>query len=77
MPRKNLADEIKRFGTWMYKFQLTDGISTPMHVDWLEQIHETRYKMIFSKLVKYSAIHGKTLDVWILLAMKDTLASKY
>jgi len=48
--RHDLRSELARFGTWTYPFQLEGDIVTPLHVDWLAQVHETRVRMIFPKL---------------------------
>jgi len=45
-----LKEEVQRLGPWMYKFKLTEKISTTLLVEELSEIHETREKMIFSKL---------------------------
>jgi len=45
-----LREELKRFGTWTYPFELPGGIVTPVHVEWLIESHETRARMVFSRL---------------------------
>jgi len=47
---KELAEKLSKLGNWMYKFDLAEGITTKLHVDWLQKVHDTRYKMIFSKI---------------------------
>ena len=45
-----MADDLKRFGTWMYRFQLPDGQVTPLHQPFLDDVHRTRAAMIFPLL---------------------------
>ena len=42
--------ELARFGTWTYPFRLAENIVTPLHAEWLAEVHETRMRMIFPKL---------------------------
>ena len=48
--KTNLLSKLNQFGTWMYKFDLADGITTKLHADWLQKVHDTRQEMIFSKI---------------------------
>jgi len=43
-------NDLTRFGTWTYPFDLGDGVTTPLHTDWMAESHETRSKMTFSRL---------------------------
>jgi tRNA (mo5U34)-methyltransferase len=45
-----MADDLKRFGTWMYRFQLPGGQVTPLHQPFLDDVHRTRAAMIFPLL---------------------------
>lgn len=45
-----LQDDISRFGTWTYPFDLGEGVVTPLHVPWLAESHETRNRMTFQRL---------------------------
>jgi len=47
-----LKQKLDDLGPWMYKFQFTKNIFSPIAIDELSEIHETRKKMIFSKLEK-------------------------
>ncbi len=53
---REAAAELRRslepFGTWMYPFDLGDGVVTQLHENWLPQVHETRTRMIFPELDK-------------------------
>ncbi|MBW4576931.1 MAG: class I SAM-dependent methyltransferase [Aphanothece sp. CMT-3BRIN-NPC111] len=44
------SDEIKKYGKWMYEFELGNGIKTPLYVDSLREVHDVRHSMIFSFL---------------------------
>jgi len=46
-----LLDQVQRLGPWMYNFKLTEKITTTIPKE-LSEIHETRKKMIFTKLEK-------------------------
>lgn len=46
----DLRAAIERFGTWTYPFRLADDVVTPLHVPWLAESHETRVRMVFSRL---------------------------
>ncbi len=56
-----LRGELKRFGTWTYPFHLADGVVTPVHKPWLLESHETRARMVFSRLDEIYA--GRWQDV--------------
>lgn len=43
-------EKLQKLGTWMYRFQLTDKITTELHQDWLQEVHDTRHAMFFPKL---------------------------
>jgi len=45
-----MPDDLKRFGTWMYRFELPDGQVTPLHQAFLDDVHRTRAAMIFPLL---------------------------
>ena len=51
---RKAAQELRRrlepFGTWMYRFDLGEGVATPLHQEWLMEVHETRSRMIFPEL---------------------------
>lgn len=46
----DLRSDVERLGTWMYRFELGDGIVTPLHDEWLAEVHDTRYRMIMPEL---------------------------
>lgn len=46
----DLRAELAEFGPWTYPFRLTDDIVTPLAVEWLGPSHETRSRMVLSKL---------------------------
>lgn len=50
LSKEQLLDQLSRFGPWMYRFRLTDEVSTPLHAEWLAEVHETRSRMIFPYL---------------------------
>lgn len=50
MNKEILKKNIEKFGKWMYKYELVDGISTPLISEEFQKVHNTRKKMIFSKL---------------------------
>jgi len=50
LPSADLRAEVERFGTWTYPVELPGGIVTPVHVEWLVESHETRARMVFSRL---------------------------
>jgi tRNA (mo5U34)-methyltransferase len=41
-----MAADLKRFGTWMYRFTLPDGQVTALHEPFLDDVHRTRAAMI-------------------------------
>ena len=45
-----MADNLTRFGTWMYRMRLPDGQVTPLHQPFLDDVHRTRAAMIFPLL---------------------------
>jgi hypothetical protein len=47
---EDLRVELSRFGTWMYRFDLGDGVFTPLHDEVLAQVHDTRARMIYPQL---------------------------
>jgi tRNA (mo5U34)-methyltransferase len=61
-----LMKTIEKLGPWMYKFELGDNIYTNIAIDELQEIHDTRKKIIFTELDKifcndYSTMTG--LDI--------------
>lgn len=42
--------DIERFGTWTYPFDLGNGVTTPLHTDWMAESHATRSRITFSRL---------------------------
>ena len=46
MTTKHPAD----FGQWMYEFDLGDGVTTPVYLESLKQVHAVRRDMIFGFL---------------------------
>ena len=56
-----LRQDIERFGTWTYPFDLGNGVTTPLHTDWMAESHETRNRMTFSRLDEIYA--GRWADV--------------
>ena len=56
-----LRQEIERFGTWTYPFDLGNGVTTPLHTDWMAESHETRNRMTFARLDEIYA--GRWADV--------------
>jgi len=57
-----LKQKLKSLGPWMYKFQFTEKIFSPIMIDELSEIHETRKKIIFSKLDKIYENKWNELD---------------
>ena len=47
-----LMKKIQKLGPWMYRFELATGLYTPIAIDELQEIHDTRKKMIFTALDK-------------------------
>lgn len=45
-----LRAELAQFGAWTYPFQLSVNVVTPFAVDWMAPSHETRSRLVFSKL---------------------------
>ncbi|MDJ0674187.1 MAG: methyltransferase domain-containing protein [Calothrix sp. MO_167.B42] len=45
-----LAEDIKRYGQWMYEFDLGNGVKTPIYSESLNQVNKVRHSMIFSFL---------------------------
>ena len=45
-----LRGKLATFGNWMYKFDFTENVTTPLMSKEFLKVHETRKKMIFSKL---------------------------
>ena len=56
-----LRQDIERFGTWTYPFDLGNGVTTPLHTDWMAESHETRNRMTFARLDEIYA--GRWADV--------------
>ncbi|MDH3203060.1 MAG: class I SAM-dependent methyltransferase [Nitrosopumilus sp.] len=50
MSNESLKKSIEKFGKWMYKFELAEDVSTPLISEEFQKVHDTRKKMIFSKL---------------------------
>jgi len=48
--KTNLLSKLNQFGTWLYKFKLTDNISTKLHLDFLEDVTNTKSQMVFPEL---------------------------
>ena len=48
--RGRLLDDLERFGTWTYPFELAEGVTTPLHQPWMAESHETRSRMTFERL---------------------------
>lgn len=44
--------ELSKFGTWLYPFELADGVTTPVQNDWFLEAHETRLRMMLPVLDK-------------------------
>ena len=45
-----MSVDLKRFGSWMYRFKLPDGQETALHQPFLDDVHRTRAAMIFPLL---------------------------
>ena len=45
-----MARNVAEFGNWMYRFTLPDGSVTPLHDEFLDDVHRTRAQMIFPLL---------------------------
>ena len=56
-----LRQDIERFGTWTYPFDLGNGVTTPLHTDWMAESHETRTRMTFARLDEIYA--GRWADI--------------
>lgn len=45
-----LLEKLKKYGEWMYEFELMQDVTTKIISKEFQKVHETRKKMIFSKL---------------------------
>jgi tRNA (mo5U34)-methyltransferase len=45
-----LRARAEEYGPWVYRFDLGHGVETPLHNDYLERIHHTRWRMIRPRL---------------------------
>ena len=47
---EELRRQLGELGTWMYRFDLGDGVFTALHDEYLDSIHSTRASMIFPEI---------------------------
>jgi tRNA (mo5U34)-methyltransferase len=50
LPPNELRARIDAFGTWMYRFELADGVYTALHDEYLDEVHRTRSGMMFPEI---------------------------
>jgi tRNA (mo5U34)-methyltransferase len=66
--RARSAEELRALvaahGTWMYRFDLGHGVQTPLHDEYLDEVHRTRWRMLLPELRR--RFDGRWGDVRVL-----------
>ncbi|MDJ0618988.1 MAG: methyltransferase domain-containing protein [Calothrix sp. MO_192.B10] len=60
-----LAEDITKYGKWMYEFDLGNGVKTPVYSESINQVNKVRHSMIFSFLdsISFDYKSASVLDI--------------